>query len=297
MGLYPEPNITTAGSVPWQNNFFLKDNVTWYDFHNIVDAHGSQLREKERVYGRYVWNDQLLHQDTNGLPGYAADLREGHKINNGSRSRFPDRTQPQFHASTSAGLHDPLGAGLQAQQLGRLRRHRDRLVEEPGQPLQEPQPLPVHQHATAIRRIGPSASNIWLAPTTTIAIAPTLTTIRGRHALKFGLDYRWTRYANYQSTGAGGNFAFDRGFTRSNYLTQDSLSGNAIASAAAGRAASGRWITWPAVLSGGTIYAPWVQDDIKLTRRLTINVGLRWDLLVPVTEKYDRINRGFFATR
>ena len=34
--LYPEPNTTTAGSVPWQNNFFLNDNVTWYDFNNFA---------------------------------------------------------------------------------------------------------------------------------------------------------------------------------------------------------------------------------------------------------------------
>ena len=42
-------------------------------------------------------------------------------------------------------------------------------------------------------------------------------------------------------------------------------------------------------------YAPWIQDDIKLTRRLTINLGLRWDITSPVTEKYDRINRGFLC--
>ena len=42
-------------------------------------------------------------------------------------------------------------------------------------------------------------------------------------------------------------------------------------------------------------YAPWIQDDIKLTRRLTINLGLRWDITGPVTEKYDRINRDFFT--
>ena len=41
--------------------------------------------------------------------------------------------------------------------------------------------------------------------------------------------------------------------------------------------------------------APFVQDDIKLTRRLTVNLGLRWDILLPVTEKYNRINREFLA--
>ena len=122
-----------------------------------------------------------------------------------------------------------------------------------------------------------------------------MTSIRGRHQLKFGLDLPLIRYANYQPIGTGGIFTFDRAFTRSNYLTQDSLSGNAVASLLLGA---------PILWSGGSIwwpyyqwkyYAPWIQDDIKLTRRLTINLGLRWDITSPVTEKYDRVNRGFFA--
>ena len=47
--------------------------------------------------------------------------------------------------------------------------------------------------------------------------------MRGRHNIKAGVDYRWTRYANYQSAFAGGTLAFDTGFTRMNYLTQDAL--------------------------------------------------------------------------
>ena len=45
--------------------------------------------------------------------------------------------------------------------------------------------------------------------------------------------------ANYQSAFAGSTFAFDQTFTRANYLTADSLSGNAIASMLLGAATSG----------------------------------------------------------
>ena len=30
--------------------------------------------------------------------------------------------------------------------------------------------------------------------------------------------------------------------------------------------------------------APYIQDDIKLTPKLTVNLGLRWDIMVPFTE-------------
>ena len=158
----------------------------------------------------------------------------------------------------------------------------------------EPNRFP-YLNINSYKALGSSVNNVWLAPTTTFAVAPSITMIRGRHSLKTGLDYRLTRYANYQSTWAGGTFVFDRGFTRGNYLTQDALSGNAIASALLGAASSGEVDYVARPYYSWSYFAPWVQDDIKVTRRLTINLGLRWDVTVPVTEKYNRMNRGFFG--
>jgi len=35
--------------------------------------------------------------------------------------------------------------------------------------------------------------------------------------------------------------------------------------------------------------SPYIQDDIKLTPRLTLNVGIRWDIQVPVPEVNNRV--------
>ena len=47
--------------------------------------------------------------------------------------------------------------------------------------------------------------------------------------------------ANYQPIGTGGIFSFDRAFTRSNYLAQDSLSGNAATLAGTVRRMAEAW--------------------------------------------------------
>lgn len=293
MGLYPTPNLTTTGSVNWQNNFFLKDNVTWYDFYNFVSRVDHAFGEKERISGRYVDNDMTMHSNTNGMPGAVADWRDGHKINHGfvfdSLTMLNPTTTFDLRASVTRWVQNyiPFNWGeFNATALG----WPSSLVNQ----FQEPNRFPYITIAN-YKALGSSANNIWLAPTTTIAIAPTFSTIRGRHNLKAGLDYRWTRVANYQSSYAGGTFAFDGGFTRANYLTADSLSGSAVASALLGYAASGQidYIARP--LYRWHYLAPFVQDDIKVNRRLTVNVGMRWDVLLPVTEKYNRINRGFFA--
>ncbi|MEJ7608758.1 MAG: hypothetical protein WKF37_21430 [Bryobacteraceae bacterium] len=248
---------------------------------------------KQRIYGRYVWNNQVLHQNTNGIPGYGADLREGTKINNGllvdSLTIISASTTLDIRASVTRWVQDykPTTYG-----------DYDATVIGWSQALVNSLPEKNQFPSVAIegcKRLGPSANNIWLAPTTTLALAPTLTTIHGRHAIKVGLDYRLTRYANYQSIGTGGNFTFDRAFTRSNYLAQDALSGNGIASMLLGTPSSGQVDSLVRPFYQWQYYAPWVQDDIKINRRLTINLGLRWDLALPVTEKYNRINRDFLG--
>jgi carboxypeptidase family protein len=291
--LYPLPNTTTPGSVPWQNNFFYPNDVTWYDFHNFVARMDHNIGEKERIYGRYIWNSQTLHQNSNGIPGYGADLREGVKANNGflfdSLTVLSPTTTFDLRASilrwvqdykpTTWGDYNASVIGFPQSLIGQL---------------SEPNRFPTFT-INSYKNLGPSASNIWFTGDNVIAIQPTLSTIHGRHSWKIGLDFRWSRYANYQSVGTGGLFSVDRGFTRSNYLTQDALSGNAVASLLLGAAASGEADYVASPYYSWKYYAPFVQDDIKVSRKLTLNLGLRWDITTPVVEKYDRANRGFLS--
>jgi hypothetical protein len=290
-GLYPLPNTTTPGSVDWQNNYFYS-GYTSYFFPNIVARIDHNFNTRERVYGRFVYNNQLLHDDTNSLPGPGGDYRYGNKVNSGvvfdsitvlspaatldfriSFNRWTQNYYPPDYGPSSGATNIGLPASLVSQ------------FEEPGR-------FP-YITATNYQTLGESGSNIWFAPSSNWGFAPTLALIRGRHTLKAGIDFRLMHLANYQSAFAGGTFAFDQGFTRANYLTADSVSGNAVASMLLGAAASGGvdYIARP--YYSWRYYAPWVQDDIKLSRRLTINLGLRWDVLGPLTERYNRLNRGF----
>jgi hypothetical protein len=294
--LYPAPNVPTTGPVNWQNNYDMNPNQTWYHFHNIVERVDHNFGTKERIFGRYVWNNQLMHQNSNNLPGYAADQREGIKENDGIVLDSVTILTPTTIFDLRASLtyweqnYKPIAYGSYNGTAVGLSQSLVNQFEDPGR-------FPYFT-ASNYASIGSSSSNILWCPTATIAIAPTLTMNHGRHQIKTGVDYRWTRYASYPNstinTYTAGTFAFNLGFTQANYSTGDNASGNSIASTLLGVPASGEvdYINKP--YYRWHYLAPWVQDDIKVTRRLTVNLGLRWDLLVPVTEKHNRLNWGFF---
>ena len=292
-GTYPLPNINQTALVNWQNNYF-SPLYTQYFFPNIVARVDHNFSQKWRLYGRYAYNNQLLNDVSNSyLTGPGADNRYGNKVNNAvvldsvtvfnatttldiraSMNRWTQNYSPQvYNSSTSA-----TALGLPSSVVNQF---------------EEPFRFP-YITASNYQYLGESSSNIWYAPSTNWSLAPTFSLVRGRQYIKAGLDFRLMHLANYQSAFAGGTFAFDQVFTRANYLTADSTTGNAIAAMLLGAATSGGvdYIARP--YYSWRYYAPWVQDDIKLTRRLTVNIGLRWDVLGPLEERYNRLNYGFF---
>jgi hypothetical protein len=128
--------------------------------------------------------------------------------------------------------------------------------------------------------------------TNTGALATSLNwNVRG-HAIKFGADLRDIQYVT-QNFSTALSLSADPGWTQRNYAQSDPLSGNSIASFLLGTPSSGS--------SGYSLlgvykypyYAPWIQDDWRITSRLTLNLGLRWDFNLPPTERYNRMDRGF----
>jgi hypothetical protein len=128
--------------------------------------------------------------------------------------------------------------------------------------------------------------------TNTGSIAPSLNwNVRG-HSIKFGADLRDVQYVT-QNFSTALSLTADAGWTQQNYSQADALSGNSIASFLLGTPSSGS--------SGYTLlgiykyayYAPWIQDDWRVSKRLTLNLGFRWDFNTPPTERFNRMDRGF----
>src|SRR5205823_4466317 len=118
-------------------------------------------------------------------------------------------------------------------------------------------------------------------PVDTHSLFATFTKVRGNHNLKFGTDYRLVRYNTAsQGTSAAGSFTFSPTFTQQDPYTSSTAntSGTAMASALLGAPSGGSFgYTSPLSLESQYI-AGFVQDAWKISKRLTLNLGLRYDL-------------------
>jgi hypothetical protein len=107
----------------------------------------------------------------------------------------------------------------------------------------------------------------------TLQFADNLTWIKGRHTMKFGVDVRRVRYQDLESFGGAddfGSFTFDQGI----------FTGNAFANLLLGLptktyvAQSG-----PDVHAHTTQTGLYGQDEFRLSDRVTLTFGLRWQAL------------------
>jgi hypothetical protein len=126
----------------------------------------------------------------------------------------------------------------------------------------------------------------------TYSIVGSVSRIIGGHTLKAGYDGRIIQVNNRESRATSGDFAFTAGMTQGpNPNTAAANRGNSIASLLLGAGSSGSLIQNFKDAAAQSFYtALYLQDDWRLTKKLTINLGLRYDLDQPRTERYDRMN-------
>lgn len=125
----------------------------------------------------------------------------------------------------------------------------------------------------------------------TYTAAATVTKIHGAHTWKFGYEGRMIRVNNRESRSTSGDFSFAANFTQGpNPNTAAVDRGNGLASLFAGVGSGSLIQSFKDAAAQSFYTALYAQDDWRVTNKLTLNLGLRYDLDSPRTERFDRMN-------
>ncbi len=120
------------------------------------------------------------------------------------------------------------------------------------------------------------------------------TKVAGRHSLSTGYEFRVSRYSSWTHNGEAGTFSFNRSWTQGPVAsTASSTAGFGVASLLLGTPNSGSMILNADSATQTEYHGIYIQDNWRVKPRLTFNFGLRWDYQTPITERYNRLTRGF----
>jgi hypothetical protein len=115
-----------------------------------------------------------------------------------------------------------------------------------------------------------------------------MTKIWGAHNIKVGGEHRYNQLDYLQPGNPSGRFNFSRGVTCADRFTCPGNQGNGLAAMLIGWTTGSEFQIEPKAFSRSAYMGFYFQDDWKISRKLTLNIGLRYDVDVPRWEVLDR---------
>ena len=302
LNYFPAPN--QAGQADLSNNFFAEQPWT-YGYNLQLTRIDHEWTPQHRTYGRFIRNFRREERfnfagEINGVEisrggtdrfnynyavGHTALLSPSLFLDvRGSWLRFNDDLHP-------IGQLPPSELGYPASTLSLLGDypHIPRFSIESGTPTT----------AGRLVTLGAQQSGFNTGraqPFYNLQFTPTLTWTRSNHTWRFGYDWRELRQTEINEGWRGGAYAFDGTYTRAS-STAVSQYGQGIASFLLGIPLNGSFIELRpeqdySVMSHGFF----AHDDWRVGEKLTLNLGVRYDLELGMTEAENRNVRGFDFT-
>ncbi|HEY7337611.1 MAG TPA: TonB-dependent receptor [Bryobacteraceae bacterium] len=144
---------------------------------------------------------------------------------------------------------------------------------------------------SSLRRMGRSTSVPAFNTPQTYDVRQSLSSVRGAHAIKVGFEYEYLTVGISDNGSTLGSFTFSGRFSGSNGTYQggvaDLLMGFPTGYAQDSNSIYNRY---------QDAYSLYAQDDWKVTSKLTLNYGLRWDFITPPREAHNLWQQLDFTT-
>jgi hypothetical protein len=287
MGLFPKPNI---GNDLFVNNF--AQSGAFYKLQQIPSIKIDQnFGSKIKLSGYYATQSTTKSNGVDGLPDVLSTVRIQAIFSKMARGNFDYTISPTllFHFSSGFQSHrnpdtvPPVSGEYDNTQLG--------IVGSPGNGFPRFGALGDNVYGGIAVGFGPGSRNLFIGRR--LSGSPALSWVQGNHTFKFGAEWKYDSTNSSSKTNLSPAYGFSGSETSQPLYGQVLPTGTGIGS------------TWASFLLGQydsvtagngqqlfyrrTSWALYAQDSWKVTRKLTLDYGLRWDLQQPLSELHDRM--------
>jgi hypothetical protein len=279
--LFPAPNSTLPGG-----NYLADPERS--ETENKFDIRIDQsIRDKDNFFSRYSYG-----KDSNFLPSPFNNVLDGGSFQDG----YSNNTAQGLAASEIHTFRNNLVNEFRFG-FNYLSSHRYNLNYTTNVSAQLPVPfpgvpfvageniggLPSLTFGDGTAAIGASEYQPALEKQHSYVLSDNLSWTRGRHSAKFGAELRFEQFTILEPAAPRGTIDFGSNFVINDNLASPGSGGEAFASFMQGISDGGsiNSVT-PNIDYRRQIYAIYALDDIKVTPRLTLNLGLRYELFTTI---------------
>lgn len=282
IGLFPLPN--QPGTKDFLNNYFrtgkaLEDYWVW------LTRFDHAFSENHRIFIRYhrdFWEEdknRWFNNDVNGIilnrnnkgfafddvyvfnPTFLMNFRYGITFQD-----FPERRVSQGYDLSSLGFSQQLLSLIPDKSLATL----------------------PYVNASPFTVISNWESGDGVTASTTNSFVLNFTKLWGNHTFRFGPEFRLYRESrNRYNTAVSPQFTYSAAYTKANDTSSNPTRGGEVAAMLLGIPAGSMSIT-DSYVEQDKYFAVYLQDDWKIMKNLTLNLGVRWEIESPITERFNR---------
>ena len=286
--LFPAPNV--AGSVASSGvaNNYLSNPTSPDDTDQFDIRIDHQISDSDSIFGRVSFSDRTLTPPGAIPPPLdAASFSSGNFLNN-ARSAVISET----HIFTPRIVNE-IRLGYNRNRSERLQFNSDKNLSAqygiPGIPFSSTNGGLPSFSIGDLTSFGSSQYQPTVEVQNVYQIVDSLSWVKGRHSLKMGAELKpRVDFSILQPPVPRGSFTFNGNATRDpNNLSNTGLgTADFLLGAVSGGSTIASFINDEFQQPG---YAGYIQDDFKVSKKLTLNLGLRYEFVSNITEKYNAL--------
>ena len=301
LSYYPKPNQAGNTGTPWQGNYYTQE-PTGDKYRNALMKLDWTPTQNDRFSLRYGYWERYETIISNGIPGPAANGEQplgdiAHTVGADWTHTFSPKLMLDLKANLDLKT-EVADVALQGFNAGSLGWPTSLGVAGPYSIF--PGFLP-----SGFATLGDTGAGNGITRTDALNLFPSVTWVKGKHTLHAGVDWRFGQYSIVENAGTNGNLSFNQQWTQNcwscgagnDYGGNDNNSeGNTIASMLLGTGSGGGINIGSTAFYSTQYVAPYIQDDWKISPKLTLNLGVRYDLQPYYLERHNRADYAFDTT-